>query len=86
MKRRKQNSNSTIKFEGGGEFKIRLTGQSLEQVKLTPEWIITEDKVTETFLEPDGKTVIGVTQKITRTSTVRLYADGKKETVKNESV
>ncbi len=83
MKRRKQNSNSTIKFEGGGEFKVRLTGQKIEQVKLIPEWIISEDKVTETLLEPDGKTVIGVTQKITRTSTVRLYADSKAKETKD---
>ena len=66
-----------MKFEGGGEFKVRLTGQKLEQVKLTPEWIISEIKENEIFLEPDGKTVIGVTQKTTKTSTVRLYFDGK---------
>ena len=86
MKRRKQSPRSGMKLEGGGEFKVRLTGQKLKQVNLNPEWIISEIKETETFLEPDGKTVVGVTQKITRTSTVRLYVDDKsigeaKETV-----
>ena len=77
MKRKKSSPFSTTKLEGVGKFDVRLSGQKMEQVKLTPEWIISEDKVTETFLEPDGKTVVGVTQKITRTSTVRLYADSK---------
>jgi len=66
-----------MKLEGGGEFKVRLTGQKLKQVNLNPEWIVSEIKETETFLEPDGKTIVGVTQKITRTSTVRLYVDDK---------
>lgn len=77
-KRRKRSPVSTMKFEGGGDFKIRLTGQKLEQVKLTPEWIISEIKETEQMVDTEGNPVKDYfISKTTRTSTVRLYVDGK---------
>ena len=64
-----------MKLEVGKEYKVCLRGHKLNQAKLNPEWIISEIKETETILEPDGKTIVQIISKNTKTSTVRLYVD-----------
>ena len=61
-----------MKLEVGEDFKVRLRDQKLNQVKLNTEWIISEIKETETQWEADGKTIVGIVTKNTKTSTIRL--------------
>lgn len=66
-----------MKLEVGKEFKVRLRGYQINQAKLNPEWIISETKETDAILEPDGKTIVNIVSKTTKTSTVRLYVDNR---------
>ena len=64
-----------MKLEGQKYVQLGLSGTKLHGGVLKPEWIMTEVRETNNVIDPESKQTIEIIEKITETSTIRLYVD-----------